>query len=466
MTTFTDQPLEEQIAQWRAYLRRRQAVNGPDVEELEGHLRDQLVALTEAGLSGDEAFLVAVKRMGSLDALSREFARAHSERLWKQLVIAPDAADEPANTAYAETFVVLGLAVAAALAIKAPALFGLRLSPDEEVPPFYFRNASLFVFPLLAVYFIWKRGWNAMSGLWLALPFAAGAVFANVYPWETGVVDNAPKGSDTEVLTILHLPIALWMAVGFAYVRGRWFADGGRMNFVRFSGELAIYYALIALGGGVLTGFTFMMFAAIDMKADWFVGGWLIPCGAAGAVIIGSWLVEAKQSVIENMAPVLTRLFTPLFTVLLLAFLGTMVWTGSPINVKREVLIGFDLLLVVVVGLVLYAASARDPQAPPDFFDGLQLLLVVSALVVDGVALAAIAARISEFGFTPNRVAALGENLILLVNLAWSAWLYARFLRHRCSFAALERWQIAYLPVYSVWAALVVVMFPPVFGYR
>jgi hypothetical protein len=166
------------------------------------------------------------------------------------------------------------------------------------------------------------------------------------------------------------------------------------------------------------------------------------------------------------MAPVLTRLFTPLFTILLLAFLATMAWTGNPINVKREILIGFDLLLAVVVGLVLYAASARDPQAPPDFFDTLQLLLVISALVVDGVALAAIAARISEFGFTPNRVAALGENLILLVNLAWTAWLYARFLRHQGSFAALERWQVAYLPVYAVWAALVVVIFPPVFGYR
>ena len=233
------------------------------------------------------------------------------------------------------------------------------------------------------------------------------------------------------MLTVLHLPIALWLAVGVAYVGGRWFADGGRMNFVRFSGELAIYYVLIALGGGVVTVFTFMMFRAIEMNPDWFVAGWLIPCGAAGAVIIGSWLVEAKQSVIENMAPVLTRLFTPLFTVLLLGFLATMAWTGSPINVKREVLIGFDLLLAVVVGLVLYAASARDPQAPPDFFDGLQLLLVVSALVVDGVALSAIAARISEFGFTPNRVAALGENLILLVNLTWTAWLYARFLRHR-----------------------------------
>jgi hypothetical protein len=457
MTTFADQPLEEQIAQWRAYVRRRQALHGPDVEELEGHLRDQLVALTEAGLAGDEAFLVAVKRMGSLDALSREFARAHSERLWKQLVIAPDG-DEPANTSYAETPVVLILAIAAGVAIKVPALFGHPINPNDELPLFYARNASLFAFPLLAIYFVWKRKSNVASGLWLALPFAAGAVFANVFPF--------PTRSDTQVLTVLHLPIALWLAVGFAYVRGRWFADGGRMNFVRFSGELAIYYVLIALGGFVLMLFTFMMFRAIEMNADWFVAGWLIPCGAAGAVIIGSWLVEAKQSVIENMAPVLTRLFTPLFTVLLLVFLATMAWTGSPINVKREVLIGFDLLLAVVVGLVLYAASARDPQAPPDFFDGLQLLLVVSALVVDGVALAAIAARISEFGFTPNRVAALGENLILLVNLAWSAWLYARFLRHRSSFAVLERWQIAYLPVYSVWAALVVVMFPPVFGYR
>ena len=112
MTTFADQGLEEQIAQWREYLRRRQAFHGSDIEELEGHLRDQLTALTEAGLAEEEAFLVAVKRMGSLDALSREFARAHSERLWKQLVIAPDDADRSANTTHAETVVVLILAVA------------------------------------------------------------------------------------------------------------------------------------------------------------------------------------------------------------------------------------------------------------------------------------------------------------------------------------------------------------------
>jgi hypothetical protein len=448
--------LEEQIAHWREYLRRRPAINGPDVEELEDHLRGQVAVLTAAGLAGDEAFLVAVKRMGSLDALSREFAREHSERLWKQLVIAPDAGDEAKPSTRTEILVVLCLTLAAALAVKVPTLFGVQLGDAGEA--FYARNASLFVLPLLTVYFAWKRALGFVTCGWLALAFAAAALFANVFPFTAD--------SHTQTLTALHLPIALWLAVGVAYVGGRWFAGGRRMDFVRFSGELFIYYVLIALGGGVLTAFTLMMFGAIGMKAEWFAQSWLIPCGAAGAVIVGSWLVEAKQSVIENMAPVLTRLFTPLFTAVLLAFLATMVWTGNPIDVKREVLIAFDLLLALVVGLVLYSASARDPQAPPDFFDGLQLLLVASALVVDAVALAAIAARISEFGFTPNRVAALGENLILLLNLAGTAWLYARFLLNRGSFPALERWQMAYLPVYSVWAACVVIVFPPLFGYR
>ncbi len=114
---------------------------------------------------------------------------------------------------------------------------------------------------------------------------SAAAIFANVYPLR---ID-----SHTLLPAAVHLPIALWLAVGFAYVGNSWFADGSRMSFVRFSGELVIYDVLIALGGGVLTGFTLMMFSAIQMDAEWFVQGWLIPCGVAGATSPsldpGSW---------------------------------------------------------------------------------------------------------------------------------------------------------------------------------
>jgi hypothetical protein len=180
--------------------------------------------------------------------------------------------------------------------------------------------------------------------VWLALPFVAAAVIVNIMPFE--------REGHTEVLAALHLPIALWLAVGFAYAGGLWRSHDRRMNFVRFSGEWFIYYTLIALGGVVLVGFTMFIFDAIGLRFEWAVQAWVMPCGVVGAVIISAWL------------------------------------------------------------------------------------------------------------------AALGENLILLVNLGWSAVLYTRFLRKRASFAPLERWQMAYIPVYGVWAWIVVAFFPILFNYR
>ncbi len=449
--------LEERIGQWRQYLQRRQAVHSADVAELEDHLRSQIDALRGAGLDEDEAFLVAVKRLGKLDALAGEFATEHSERLWKQLVGSPGS-EAPSTTKPRDAAVAVGLAIAAAVAFKVPELFGVRFLEPSANTEFYMRNLSLFVLPFLAVFFALRRGLQRSGWYWLAVPFAAAGLLANIFPFG--------PDSHTGMLTAMHLPIALWLMVFYAYAGGRWRHHDQRMNYVRFSGEWFIYYTLIALGGGALMGLTLFIFKAIGLNAERAITGWVMPCGAMGAVIIGAWLVEHKQSVVENMAPVLTWLFTPLFSALLLIFVAAMIWTGNPIGVEREVLIGFDVLLVVVLGLLLYAISARDPLAPPGRFDVLQLLLVACALIVDALALWAIATRISEFGFSPNRTAALGLNLLLLVNLAWSAVLYARFLRRRAPFARLERWQTAYMPAFAVWAWFVTALFPVIFNYR
>jgi hypothetical protein len=142
-----------------------------------------------------------------------------------------------------------------------------------------------------------------------------------------------------------------------------------------------------------------------------------------------------------------------------------LLWTGNGVNIERDMLMAFDALLVLVLALVLYSISARDSAAPAGGFDVLQVVLLVSALLADAVALWAIGGRISEWGLTANRIAVLGVNLILLVNLAWSTVLYLRFLRGRGMFATLEQWQTDYLPVYAAWAALVVIVFPPLFGF-
>ncbi len=46
-----------------------------------------------------------------------------------------------------------------------------------------------------------------------------------------------------------------------------------------------------------------------------------------------------------------------------------------------------------------------------------------------------------------------------------TGWLLWRFLRGRGTFDAVERGNTPYLPVYASWAAVVVLVFPPVFSF-
>ena len=444
--------VESQVAEWRAYVGNAPAVNGRDLDELEAHLRDQIAELVTAGLTGDEAFLVAVKRMGDLDTLSREFAREHSGRLWKQLVLSDE--DQPARPS-GGGFEALFFALAAAVAIQVARL--AAQFPEEE-PGWLFRNLSLFVFPFVAAYFARRRHLDTRGWVLTAAPFVLFGLVINLYPYR--------PDSATEVLVALHLTVVLWFAIAFPYMGGTIQSHQRRMDFVRFTGEWVIYYALIALGGGVLMALTTLILEPINQDLPERVIEWVLPSGAAAAVIVAAWLVESKQRVVENMAPVLTMLFSPLFAVMLTVAAVTYAVFGFAGVFDRELLGVFDALLLVVLGLVLYAMSAREPTRPAGLLDRVQLLAVASALVLDVMVLVAMVARIGDLGFTPNRAAALGLNLVLLVNLARTAWLSVRFITGRTEFHRLERWQTSYLPIFTIWAAIVVVVLPPLFGFN
>ncbi|GAB3199335.1 hypothetical protein GCM10027062_15650 [Nocardioides hungaricus] len=438
--------LDQQIGRWRGHVERHRAISAHDVDEMEAHLREQVDDLVAVGLDDDEAFLVAVKRIGSLDAVSREFAQEHTERLWKQLVTSAAATPRPNP----DLGVAIGLAVGAALVVR---LAIALLSPERAA-----LNAALLVLPFLTAYFAWKRRLSPVAIAAAATSYAGAALLLNLYPFD---VDGT-----TGPLAAAHSAVALWLlGVGTAYVAGRWRSDRRRMDFIRFTGEITVYYALLALGGGVLVGLSAGAFTAAGIDIDEVVVQTVLPCGAAGAVLIAAWLVEAKQSVIENIAPVLTKVFTPLTVVMLVAVAGAFVASPGVLRVDRELLLVMDLILVLVVGLVLYALSARDRGEPPGWFDALQLGLIVLALLVDALVAIAMVGRVAEWGWSANKVTALGLNLVLLVNLVWSARLTWGFLGHRRGLVVLERWQTSYLPVYALWAVAVAVVVPPVFGF-
>ena len=443
--------VEPQIAEWRNYVVGAAGINGTDVDELEDHLRHQMDELEAAGLTEDEGFLIAVKRLGDIDSLSREYAREYSGRLWKQLLAS---GEEPVSRGNAGWMAALAFAIPAAIVVQIARI--AAEGPGGDEPTWLLRNASLFVLPFLAGYFAHRRQLPPRTWILTALPFAALAVVINIYPYG--------PDSSTETLVALSLPVTLWFAVSFPYMGGTLASHERRMDFVRFTGEWLIYYVLIALGGGVLMGLTAAILEPTGVDVD-RVAAWVIPSGAAGAVVVAAWRVESKQRVVENMAPVLTMLFTPLFAIMLVAAAVVYAVTGLGGTFDRELITTFDALLIVVLGLVLYGLSARQPTATPEWMDGIQLVTVISALILDTVVLGAMIARVGDLGFSPNRTAALGLNLVLLVNLAGAAWLSARYLLRRTPFHRLERWQTSYLPILALWAAIVAIILPPLFHF-
>lgn len=441
--------VESRIGEWRAAILRGPAVANADADELEGHLREQISDLEAVGLTGDEAFLIAVRRLGEVDLITAEFAREHGDRMWKQLAMShPDGGrPQPMLT-------MLGFAAVTAVLIQvARILSGVPAATEA----WFVRDLSLFVLPVLAAYFAVLRRMSWPRALIIGAVVAALALAVNLFPF----VD----GASTDLLVAIHLPVALWFVVGAAYVGGDLRSSARGMDFVRFTGEWAIYYALIALGGAVLIGLTVAVLTPIAPGAVEGVFTWVLPSGAAGAVVVAAWLVEAKKSVIENLAPVLTAIFTPLFAVMLLVSAVTYTVAGIGRDFDRDLLTVFDVLLLVVLGLVVYGISARDSARGAGAMDAIRLVAIVAAIMLDILVLISMFARVGEFGLSGNRVAALGLNIILLVNLTGTAWLIVRQFTGRRQAVHLEQWQTGYLPVFAGWVAFVVLVVPPLFRF-
>ena len=444
--------IDTRIGEWRAAVTRGPAIEIDDVDELEGHLREQVADLLAAGLDDDEAFLIAVKRLGSVNAVTAEFAREHSERLWKHLVLADTTTGGDRRRGVLPVVI---FALVAAVTIQVARILADNSATGTSM--WFARDLGLFVLPVLVGYLAWNRRMPLPRILGLGAVIAALAVVVSVFPFE----DSAATG----ILVALHLPVVLWFVVGLAYVGDEWRSSARRMDFVRFSGEWAIYFVLLVLGGGVLFGLTSLLLAPLAPDAAGQLATWMLPSGGAAAVIVAAWLVEAKKSVIENIAPVLTAIFTPLFAVMLVVASAGYLTVGLGREFDRDLMIVFDVLLLVVLALVLYGLSARVESRVSRIMDVIRLVAVGAALLLDVLVLGSMLARIGDLGFTPNRMVALGLNILLVVNLVGAAVLSVRALAGRVPAERLERWQTRYLPVFAAWTLVVVVAVPVIFGF-
>ncbi len=367
---------------------------------------------------------------------------------WQErLFYAPPAASETARWQGRDVGWVVVLSLLAGTLIKLPHFFSAL---DEEW--FYARNLSGILAGALIAYFcIQKPAPKRVAQFAFALLIAA-LLYLNLLP------DR--HDSHTIILACLHTPFFLWSLLGVAFLGGEWKNLGGRMDYLRYNGELLIYTTMIWIGGMVMTGLTIALFDLIQLHIEnWYLEN-VVVYGAVAAPIVATLLVDRVVGNRFRFAPLLAKIFTPLFLVTVVSYLAAMALQHKSPFTDREFLIAFNGLLLVVLGLCVFSISERGGRENPGLGDYMNIGLVSVTLMIDVVALSAILFRLTSYGFTPNRVAVLGANLLAFGHLAGILLRYLRFILHKDPFASLEQWIVTYLPAYSTWSILVAVGFP------
>lgn len=389
---------------------------------------------------------------GSLDeaiALATEGSRCCNRKVEVRQLL--DIEDDAKPSAVSRVLPLAVCTAGAALSVKAPAVLGLSVA---DAPDTYAVNLGLLVLPWVAALQAWRHRADRRTWLIGVVAVVAALLAVNLFPF----ADH----SATRVLTAIHLPVLGWFAVGALRAGAGWRTPAAGNDFIRFTGEALLYYALTALGGGVLVGLGVAMFAGLGHDITPAVGDWILPCGAAGGLIIASWLADGSERAMGRVTLIVQRTFTPLFAVLLAIFAVTAVPAGLFDTFQRDQLVVFDAMLVVVTALAMYGIAAQSTSRLHRGHDWMLLAMTSGGVIVDGLILLAMLERTLGLGATPNRIAVLGLNVVLLVNLAAITVMQWRRLSG-ADVGAPARWAARYLPVLAAWSAVVALVLPIAF---
>ncbi|MDX1543273.1 MAG: hypothetical protein R3214_04930 [Christiangramia sp.] len=348
-------------------------------------------------------------------------------------------------------FVVFASLIAGTLA-KLPDIFTI----SEEF--YYSRNISFLVFPFLTAYFIWKNDLSTKNMAITAVVILASLIYINVLP---GSIET----SDTLLLACIHIPLLLWMIFGISFDADYIHSFQKRLGFLRFNGDLLVMSAIFVLAGILMTGITLGLFNLIGLEIEEFYFRYLVIFGLPAVPIFATFLTHTNPQLVNKVPPVIAKIFSPLVLVMLIIYLGAIIYSGKDPYNDREFLLIFNLLLIGVVALIFFSVAEGVKQGK---FSALCVLLPLSivTIIVNAVALSAILFRISEWGFTPNRVAVLGVNILMLIHLVIIAIRLSKTLFKKSDVGIIEKAIAGYLPVYLVWICIVTFIFPLLFGFK
>lgn len=348
-------------------------------------------------------------------------------------------------------FVIIASLLAGTIA-KLPAI----LSISEDF--FYPRNIGFIIFPALMAYFSWKNKLSTGKIAFLLGTTLIGLIFINSLPDD--------QNSDTLILSCLHLPLILWVILGFAFVGGMRNKHEKRLSYLKYNGDLLVITALMLIAGGIMSGITVNLFSLIGFDIEELYFEYVVVFGLPAAPLLGTYLTQTNPQLVGKVSPVIAKIFSPLVLVMLVIYLIAMVYSGKDPYNDREFLLVFNGLLIGVLAIIFFsvAETSKPTKSQPEIW--VLFLLSVVTIIVNGIALSAILFRISEYGITPNRVAVLGGNGLILIHLLLVTAQLFNVVSKKANLTGVGKTIAYYLPIYFLWAILVTFIFPFLFGYK
>ncbi len=322
---------------------------------------------------------------------------------------------------------------------------------------FYTRNIAFIVFPLLTAYFAWKQKIPAKKLFIISAVFLISGIYINLLPGSK---------SDTLLLACIHLPLFLWAVLGYTFTGNKPQNFQRRLDFLRYNGDIIVMSGLILIAGGALAAITFNLFNLINLKIDVFYQKYVVIWGLASAPIIGTQLVRTNPQLVNKISPVIAKLFTPLVLLTLIAYLIAVIITGKDPYNDREFLLIFNILLIGVMAIIFFSIAETQKNPENKISSLLLFALSIVTVIVNGIALSAIIFRISEWGITPNRVAVLGGNILMLINLLIAMYRLYKTIKDNDEIEKVENSIAFFLPIYGLWTILVTFLLPVIFNFR
>ena len=335
---------------------------------------------------------------------------------------------------------------------KLPVIFTLQ---EDE---FYARNLGFVVFPFLCAYFIRKNRLPLTSLIFPITNILLAALYINLLP--------SQDGSDTVVLACIHLPLFLWGMLGLVFSGSDTKNLSKRLTYLQYNGETIIVGGILLLAGGLLTGITIGLFGLIGLDITEVYFQYIAVYGLAAAPLLATLITQSNPELVNKVPPIVAKIFSPLVLIMLSCYLVAIAYAGKNPYSDRDFLLLFNLLLLGVMALIFFSVVESVGEKKVSLMTWVLGSLSLITLLVNGIALSAIAFRISEWGITPNRLAVLGVNLVMLVHLVMVSRQLIQTLRGKSKLEEVGLTLVRYLPIYLIWTAIVIFLFPVLFGFE